>query len=134
MQIAFIGLGNMGGPMALNLQKAGHDVRAFDLSKPACDKLAADGLKIAQDATAAVQGAEVVISMLPASQHVESLYLGREGQIGLLASMTKGTLVIDSSTIAAATSQKVAQAAQAAGIDFIMPPSRVAGAVPWPVR
>ena len=122
MQIAFIGLGNMGGPMALNLQKAGHDVRAFDLSKPACDKCAADGLKIAQDAAAAVQGAEVVISMLPASQHVEALFLGRDGQPGLLASIAKGALVIDSSTIAAATSQKVAKAAEAAGIAFIDAP------------
>ena len=122
MQIAFIGLGNMGGPMALNLQKAGHDVRAFDLSKPACDKCAADGLKIAQDAAAAVQGAEVVISMLPASQHVEALFLGRDGQPGLLASIAKGALVIDSSTIAAATSQKVAKAAEAAGITFIDAP------------
>ena len=119
MQIAFIGLGNMGGPMALNLQKAGHDVRAFDLSKPACDKLAADGLKIAQDATAAVQGAEVVISMLPASQHVEALFLG---QAGLLQAIAKGALIIDSSTIAAATSQKVAKAAEAAGIAFIDAP------------
>jgi 3-hydroxyisobutyrate dehydrogenase len=122
MQIAFIGLGNMGGPMALNLQKAGHDVRAFDLSKPACDKLAADGLKIAQDATAAVQGAEVVISMLPASQHVEALFLGRDGQAGLLQAIAKGALIIDSSTIAAATSQKVAKAAEAAGIAFIDAP------------
>ena len=122
MQIAFIGLGNMGGPMALNLQKAGHDVRAFDLSKPACDKCAADGLKIAQDAATAVQGAEVVISMLPASQHVEALFLGRDGQPGLLASIAKGALVIDSSTIAAATSQKVAKAAEAAGITFIDAP------------
>ena len=122
MQIAFIGLGNMGGPMALNLQKAGHDVRAFDLSKPACDKCAADGLKIAQDAAAAVQGAEVVISMLPASQHVEALFLGRDGQPGLLGSIAKGALIIDSSTIAAATSQKVAKAFDAAGIAFIDAP------------
>ena len=122
MQIAFLGLGNMGGPMALNLQKAGHDVRAFDLSKPACDKLAADCLKIAQDATAAVQGAEVVISMLPASQHVEALFLGRDGQPGLLGSIAKGALIIDSSTIAAATSQKVAKAFDAAGIAFIDAP------------
>ena len=122
MQIAFIGLGNMGGPMALNLQKAGHAVRAFDLSKPACDKLAAEGLAIAADANAAVQGAEVVISMLPASQHVEALYLGKGGQGGLLGAIAKGALIIDSSTIAAATSQKVAQAAEAAGIAFIDAP------------
>ena len=56
MQIAFIGLGNMGGPMALNLLKAGHEIQAFDLSKPACDKLAADGVAIAASATAAAGG------------------------------------------------------------------------------
>ena len=131
MQIGFIGLGNMGGPMAINLVKAGHNVKVFDLSAAAIASVVAAGGQAAVSAQNAVQGAEVVISMLPASQHVESLYLGREGQIGLLASMTKGTLVIDSSTIAAATSQKVAQAAQAAGIDFIDAPvsGGVGGAV-----
>jgi 3-hydroxyisobutyrate dehydrogenase len=122
MKIAFIGLGNMGGPMALNLHKAGHEVQAFDLSKPACDKLAADGVAIAASATAAAQGAEAIITMLPASQHVEALFLGSNGQSGLLAHIAKGALVIDSSTIAAATSQKVAKAAEAAGIDFIDAP------------
>ncbi len=122
MQIAFIGLGHMGGPMALNLKKAGHTVNAFDLSKPACDKLAAEGLPIATDATAAVKGAEIIISMLPASQHVEALWLGRDGQPGLLESVAKGALIIDSSTIAAATSQKVAKAAEAAGIAFLDAP------------
>ncbi len=122
MKIAFIGLGNMGGPMALNLLKAGHEIQAFDLSKPACDKLAADGVAIAASANAAVQGAEAIITMLPASQHVEALFLGSNGQSGLLAHIAKGALVIDSSTIAAATSQKVAQAAQAQGVDFIDAP------------
>jgi 3-hydroxyisobutyrate dehydrogenase len=122
MKIAFIGLGNMGGPMALNLHKAGHDVGAFDLSKPACDKLAADGVRIAADAGACVQGAEVVISMLPASQHVETLYLGSDRQTGLLPLLAEGTLVIDCSTIAAATSRKVADAAKARGMDFIDAP------------
>ncbi|BEP91910.1 3-hydroxyisobutyrate dehydrogenase [Acidovorax sp. sif1233] len=122
MKIAFIGLGNMGGPMALNLHKAGHDVGAFDLSKPACDKLAADGVRIATDAGACVQGAEVVISMLPASQHVETLYLGSDRQPGLLPLLAEGTLVIDCSTIAAATSRKVAEAAKARGMDFIDAP------------
>ena len=115
MQIAFIGLGHMGGPMALNLKKAGHNIAAFDLSKAACEQYGAEGLSIAQDAAAAVKDAEIVISMLPASQHVETLYLGHGDQPGLLASIAKGTLVIDSSTIAAATSQKVAKAAEAAG-------------------
>ena len=118
-KIAFIGLGNMGGPMAHNLHKAGHEVRAFDLSAPARDKMAADGVPVAADAAAAVQGAQVVISMLPASQHVEGLFLGAGN---LLAQLPAGTLVIDCSTIAAATSRKVAEAARARGVDFIDAP------------
>ncbi len=120
--IAFIGLGNMGGPMAINLQKAGHAVRAFDLSKEAVAKVVAEGATAAFSAQDAVQGAKVVVTMLPASQHVEALFLGKDGAPGLLASIAPGTLVIDSSTIAAATSQKVAKAADAAGIDFIDAP------------
>ena len=108
MQIAFIGLGNMGAPMAINLAKAGHSVKAFDLSHDAIAKVVAAGGQAASCAATAVQGAEVVITMLPASQHVESLFLGNADQQGLLAHITKGTLVIDSSTTAADTSQKVA--------------------------
>jgi 3-hydroxyisobutyrate dehydrogenase len=119
MKIAFIGLGNMGGPMALNLRKAGHDVSGFDLSDAARTKFAADGLSIAASAAATLDGAEVVISMLPASQHVESLYLGDDG---LLARIAPGTLVIDSSTIAAASSRKVAEAAARRGIAVIDAP------------
>ena len=122
MQIAFIGLGNMGAPMAINLAKAGHSVKVFDLSHDAIAKVVAAGGQAASCATTAVQGAEVVITMLPASQHVESLFLGNADQQGLLAHITKGTLVIDSSTIAAATSQKVAKAAAALGIDFMDAP------------
>ncbi len=122
MQIAFIGLGHMGGPMAINLHKAGHSVKAFDLSQDACTKLKAEGVAIAASAQDAVQGAEAVITMLPASQHVEGLFLGNGSTGGLLASIAKGTLVIDSSTIAAATSQKVAKAAEGMGIDFIDAP------------
>ncbi|MEG0113841.1 MAG: NAD(P)-binding domain-containing protein, partial [Comamonas sp.] len=122
MQIAFIGLGNMGAPMAINLAKAGHSVKAFDLSHDAIAKVVAAGGQAASCAATAVQGAEAVITMLPASQHVESLFLGNADQQGLLAHITKGTLVIDSSTIAAATSQKVAKAAAALGIDFMDAP------------
>lgn len=122
MKIAFIGLGNMGGPMALNLHKAGHEVAAFDLSRPACEKIAADGVRVASDAGACVAGVEVVISMLPASPHVEALYLGRDGQPGLLSQLSAGTLAIDCSTIAAATSRKVADAARAQGVAFIDAP------------
>ncbi|MBB3175792.1 3-hydroxyisobutyrate dehydrogenase [Variovorax sp. Sphag1AA] len=122
MKIAFIGLGNMGGPMALNLKKAGHEVRGFDLSKPACEKLAADGLGIAASTAEAIAGAEIVISMLPASQHVESLYLGSDGKAGLMEQIPAGTLVIDSSTIAAATSRKVADAGAKRGVAVIDAP------------
>ncbi|MCE1249468.1 MAG: 3-hydroxyisobutyrate dehydrogenase [Comamonadaceae bacterium] len=131
MRIAFIGLGHMGGPMALNLHKAGLAVQAFDLNPDSCAALQAQGLQMATSAQAAVQGADVVISMLPASAHVEALYLGRGGQPGLLTQIARGALVIDSSTIAAASSQKVAQAAQAAGLAFIDAPvsGGVGGAV-----
>ncbi|MEG0447915.1 MAG: 3-hydroxyisobutyrate dehydrogenase, partial [Comamonas sp.] len=122
MQVAFIGLGNMGAPMAINLVKAGHSVKAFDLSTEALERVKAEGGQSAASALDAVQGAEVVISMLPASQHVEGLYLGKDGQSGLLAAIGRGALIIDSSTIAASTSQKVAKAAAAAGIDFIDAP------------
>jgi len=119
MKIAFIGLGNMGGPMALNLLKAGHTLSAFDLSAEACRKFAAEGLAIAASAAETVAGAEVVISMLPASAHVEGLYLGSDG---LLEKIAPGTLVIDSSTIAAATSRKVAEAGAKRGIAVIDAP------------
>ncbi|APW38307.1 3-hydroxyisobutyrate dehydrogenase [Rhodoferax koreense] len=122
MNIAFIGLGNMGGPMALNLLKAGHTLSAFDLSPVARDKFAAAGLPIAASAAATLADAEIVISMLPASAHVEGLYLGREGQPGILAQIAAGTLVIDSSTIAAATSRKVAEAAARRGVAMIDAP------------
>ncbi|MDP9899091.1 3-hydroxyisobutyrate dehydrogenase [Variovorax ginsengisoli] len=122
MKIAFIGLGNMGGPMAMNLQKAGHTLSAFDLSKDACAKFAADGLPIAASAAATLDGAEIVISMLPASAHVEGLYLGSDGQPGILEQIAPGTLVIDSSTIAAATSRKVAEAAAKKGVAVIDAP------------
>ncbi|MET3493543.1 3-hydroxyisobutyrate dehydrogenase [Variovorax boronicumulans] len=122
MKIAFIGLGNMGGPMALNLLKAGHTLSAFDLSADACKKFGAEGLPIARSAAETVADAEVVISMLPASAHVEGLFLGGAGKTGLLESIKAGTLVIDSSTIAAATSRKVAEAAAAKGIAMIDAP------------
>ena len=119
MKIAFIGLGNMGGPMAMNLHKAGHQVSGFDLSEAACRKYAADGLAIAATAAATLDGAEVVVSMLPASQHVEALYLGDNG---LLARIAPGTLVIDSSTIAAASSRKVAEEGRKRGIAVLDAP------------
>src|SRR5690606_38106822 len=77
--IAFIGLGNMGGPMAINLVKAGHQVTVFDLV-PAAVKTVTDlGASSADTANGAAKGAEFVITMLPASRHVESVYLGDNG-------------------------------------------------------
>ena len=118
-QIAFIGLGNMGGPMALNLIKAGHALRVFDLSPSALEAARAAGATVAASPAEAVAGAQTVISMLPASKHVESLYLGTDG---LVAQIAPGTLVIDCSTIAPASSRKVAEAAQARGIAFLDAP------------
>ncbi len=122
LAIAFVGLGNMGAPMALNLHKAGHRVTAFDLSKTAMQSVAAQGIAQATSAQQAVQGADILISMLPASRHVEALYLGHEGKPGLLADISPETLVIDSSTIAAASAIKVARAAAQAGLTMLDAP------------
>ena len=91
--IAFIGLGNMGGPMAANLVKAGHKVVAFDLVEASRNQSKADGAAIADSAVAAVKGAEVVITMLPAGRHVLSVWTE------ILPSMAKELLIIDCSTI-----------------------------------
>lgn len=117
--ITFIGLGNMGGPMASNLVKAGHDVTVFDLSKDAVATLVSEGAKSANTAHEAAAGAECVITMLPAGQHVEAVYLGDDG---LLASLPAGTLVIDSSTIAPETARGVAEVARARDIPFLDAP------------
>ncbi|RYF55314.1 MAG: 3-hydroxyisobutyrate dehydrogenase [Comamonadaceae bacterium] len=122
LAIAFVGLGNMGAPMALNLHKAGHRVTAFDLSKAAMQVAAEQGIGLATSAQHAVEGADVLISMLPASRHVEALYLGHEGKPGLLSAISPNTLIIDSSTIAAASAVKVAKAATQAGLTMLDAP------------
>ncbi len=117
--ITFIGLGNMGAPMASNLLKAGHKVTVFDLSDDAVSALKAEGASSAATAHDAARGAECVITMLPAGQHVEAVYLGAEG---LLAALPEGTLVIDSSTIAPETAKKVAAEASERSIRFLDAP------------
>src|SRR5690606_34370684 len=117
-RIGFIGLGNMGAPIAANLVKAGHQVDGFDLSAAACDQAKGQGVRIAASASAAVAEADVVISVLPASRHVAALYLGDGGNDGLLGQIRAGALVIDCSTIAAATSQQVAKAAADRGLQM----------------
>ncbi|WP_406947322.1 3-hydroxyisobutyrate dehydrogenase [Psychrobacter aquimaris] len=117
--IAFIGLGNMGAPMAENLLKAGYALSVYDLSAEATKRLQQAGASVADSPKEAASNAQVVISMLPAGQHVHSVYLGDNG---LLAELPKGTLVIDSSTIAAADARVVAEAASKFGIDFLDAP------------
>lgn len=117
--IAFIGLGHMGLPMARNLLNAGHSLSVFDLVASAVDELAAQGARAASSAADAVSAAEVVISMLPASRHVEGLYLG---DAGLLSVITPGNLVLECSTIAPEAARKVHQAAAARGIALLDAP------------
>ncbi len=123
-KIGFIGLGNMGGPMALNLLKAGHDVTVFDLSADAVATLRSAGASVAASAGDAAAGVEIVVTMLPAGRHVEAVYGGDEG---VLACADKGTLLIDSSTIDVATARKVA--GLAADKDLAMVDAPVSGGV-----
>jgi len=120
--IGFIGLGNMGGPMAANLVKAGHQVSVFDLSEVALAHAVEHGAQRAESAVACVDNAEFVISMLPAGKHVAGLYLGNGIDAGLLEVIKTGALVIDSSTIDAQTSINVGKALAQKGIDFIDAP------------
>ncbi|AGQ96647.1 3-hydroxyisobutyrate dehydrogenase [Vibrio parahaemolyticus] len=126
-KIAFIGLGNMGAPMAKNLLKAGLNVEVFDLNPNAVEELTALGASSADSVKQAVQGADVVVTMLPASQHVQSVYLGQDG---ILDSVESGTLLIDSSTIDPATALSVGEQAELRGISFVDAPvsGGVAGA------
>ena len=96
-KIGFIGLGNMGEPMATNLVKAGFDVIGFDLIEEAKKKAERNGIQIAKDAVSTLENVDALISMLPASEHVESLYLGEDG---VLSNLDKNVLIIDCSTIA----------------------------------
>lgn len=118
--IGFIGLGNMGGPMAINLVKNGHQVQAFDLSADAVARVVAEGGRAAETAQAAVTGADFVVSMLPAGKHVQGLFV--TGDNPLFDHLKPGALVIDSSTIDSATAQQVAAVAAERGINFIDAP------------
>ena len=117
--VGFIGLGNMGAPMMRNLLKAGHAVKAFDLSDAARAAAATAGAQVASGATEAAQGVDLVVTMLPAGKHVASVMLG---ETGLLAAAAPGTLFIDSSTIDVATARQVAEAAAQAGHAMIDAP------------
>ncbi|WP_010163286.1 3-hydroxyisobutyrate dehydrogenase [Sphingomonas sp. PAMC 26617] len=116
-RIAFIGLGNMGGGMAANLAKAGHDVRAFDLSADALDRAKTAGCLPVGSATEAADGAEAIVTMLPAGRHVEAVYAEL-----FAATILPTTLLIDCSTIDVATAKHVAALALANGITAVDAP------------
>ncbi len=125
--IGFIGLGNMGGPMAANLAKAGHQVRVFDLVRSAVEAAQQAGCHAAESATAAAIDAEFVITMLPADAHVHGVYLGEQG---LYKVLKKDCLAIDCSTISAEMARNVASQLRGHAIAFIDAPvsGGVAGA------
>lgn len=118
-RIGFVGVGNMGGPMAHNLLKAGHSVKVFDLSADAVASCVKEGAEAAESAAAAASGVGIVVSMLPKGDHVRAVYLGEEG---LLAAADQGTLFIDCSTIDVATARDVEKEASAAGMMMVDAP------------
>jgi 3-hydroxyisobutyrate dehydrogenase len=126
-KIGFIGLGNMGGPMAINLVKAGHEVRVFDLSPDAIATLVEAGATSVNAVEEVCESADFVVSMLPAGKHVKAIYTGENGLVDYLK---KSTLVIDCSTIDAESAQFVGKALGEAGIKFVDAPvsGGVAGA------
>ena len=116
-RIAFIGLGNMGGGMAANLAKKGHEVRAFDLAEAALARAAEAGCLPAASATDAVDGADCVVTMLPAGKHVRAVY---EGEI--FAAAAPGALLLDCSTIDVDTARAVGAAASERGLGMVDAP------------
>ena len=117
MKIAFIGLGNMGGGMAANLVKAGHDVHAYDTSDAALETARENGCRIAANASEACKEADAVVTMLPNGQIVRSVY-----HDGIFGSAPAGAILIDCSTIDVATARAVSVAAAEAGYDMVDAP------------
>ena len=116
-KIAFIGLGNMGGGMAANLVKAGHEVRAFDLAAEATTRAQGNGCSVHATVREAVQGVDAVVSMLPNGTIVERVYTG-----DVIGQAPTTALLLDCSTIDVATARKVAEAASAAGYEMVDAP------------
>jgi len=127
MKIGFIGLGHMGNPMARNLLKHGHALKIYDVIPDLVKKLAVEGCEVATSAADCAKGVEVVITMLPSSPHVRSVYLG---DYGVLKGASRGTPLIDSSTIDPLTAREVAMDAKAKGCAMVDAPvsGGVAGA------
>ena len=120
MKIGFIGLGHMGNPMARNLLKHGHTLKVFDVMPDLVKKLADLGAETATSPAACAQGVELVITMLPSSPHVRSVYTGKG--TGILNGVPPGVLLIDSSTIDPHTSRDVAMDARAHGNNMVDAP------------
>lgn len=119
MKIGFIGLGNMGGPMAGNLAKAGFSVTATDLSIGAIDRAVEAGCHRGESVAATVSEADIVVTMLPAGAHVQSVYTDA---YGILANAPSGALLIDSSTIDVETARRVNQTAHDHGFEMVDAP------------
>ncbi|MCC5672310.1 3-hydroxyisobutyrate dehydrogenase [Kocuria rhizophila] len=117
--ITWIGLGHMGAPMSANLVAAGHDVRGFDLSEAAMAAAREGGVQTFSTMGEALDGAEVVITMLPKGEHSRAVYLGEDG---VLALAPKDALLVDSSTIDVATAEQLHRAASEAGFAFVDAP------------
>ncbi|MGE5952078.1 MAG: 3-hydroxyisobutyrate dehydrogenase [Qipengyuania vulgaris] len=117
MKIAFIGLGNMGGGMAANLVKAGHEVNAFDLSEEALATAKSNGCATFTDAAEAVQGVEGVVTMLPNGGIVKSVY-----EASVIGNAPAGAVLLDCSTIDVATAKEVIAKAETAGYDMVDAP------------
>ena len=117
--ISFIGLGNMGGPMCGHLLKAGYDVSAFDIAPDALERAGAAGAHVAGSAAASAQGAEAVVTMLPAPAQVEEVLIG-EG--GVIAAMAPGTVAIDMSTSSRSLGERLLAAARERGVELLDAP------------
>ncbi|WP_439633721.1 3-hydroxyisobutyrate dehydrogenase [Glycocaulis sp.] len=117
--IAFIGLGNMGSGMAVNLVKAGHEVRGFDLNQDAVAVFSGQGGKAASSVLEAVSGADAVVTMLPAGKHVRGIY---EGEEGIIAHVKPDAILMDCSTIDVDSARAVGGVAAKAGIKFVDAP------------
>jgi 3-hydroxyisobutyrate dehydrogenase len=119
-RVGFIGLGNMGGPMCSHLVRAGFEVTAFDLDAGALARAVSAGARAAESAVECASGVEVLITMLPAPPHVESVLLGGSG--GVIGALEPGSVAIDMSTSSVAVGSRVVEAARARGVDVLDAP------------
>ena len=130
-KIGFIGLGNMGLPMAQNLIKAGHRVEGLDVSAASIEKLKSAGGAAAANAKDLASGSDVIVTMLPSGKEVREIYLGATG---IVDNAKTGALLIDSSTIDVDTARAVAKAADAKGLMMVDAPVLALSTIPFAPR